>query len=225
MKRKIFKICIVILCCFGIVGIFSSIDYGYKYYNKYLIKQNLHNQIAPSTSKITEFEKWSVIPKEVIPTGMHYMDRINGMLMYTTSLNNVQSQFLVSVHTLFTNGDHYTDLFFSMYYPQHNFDSGLNIPPVLYYQIDDGFPIDTKIRYWEMNDNTLYIHFRPNVYDFTKICLFAKTITFTMIDYNKIGEKNVFNETFSLKGFSNAHKFSVNQLKKIQDSYLTDSKS
>lgn len=219
MKRKIFKLCITILCCFGIVGIVSSIDYGYKYYNNYLIKQNLHNLISPSTYKITQFDQWSIIPKDVIPTGMHYADSTPGMLMYTTSLDNIKSQFLVSVHTLFTNGDHYTDLFFSMYYPQHKFDNALSGSPVLYYQIDDGFPIFTKIRYWEMNDNILYIDFRSNVHDFIKICLLAKRITFTMIDYNKVGEKNIFNETFSLKGFANAHKFSVNQLKKIQDSY------
>lgn len=219
MKRKIFKICITILCCFGIVGIVSSIDYGYKYYNKYLIKQNLHNLISPSTYKITQFDQWSVIPKDVIPTGMHYADSTPGMLMYTTSLDNIKSQFLVSVNTLFTDGTHYTDLFFSMYYPQHEFDSLLSYSPTLYFQIDDGFSILTKIRYWEINDNTLYIYFRPNVRDFIKMCSSGKSITFTMIDYNKRFEKNTFYETFSLKGFANAHKFSVNQLKKIQDSY------
>lgn len=222
MKRKIFKFCIVILCCFGIVGIFSSIDYGYTYYNKYLIKQNLHNLISPSNYKVTQFEQWNIIPKDIIPTFTSPDDTIPGMLMYTTSLNNIKSQFLVSINTLFINGDHYTDLFFSMYYPQHKFNSMLSLSPTLYFQIDDGFPILTKIRYWEMNGNTLYIHFRPNVYDFIKMCLSGKTIRLTMIDYNKRFEKNTFYETFSLKGFTSSYKFSIDQLKKIEDSYSTN---
>lgn len=222
MKRKIFKFCITILCCFGIIGIFSSIDYGYTYYNKYLIKQNWHNLISPSTYKVTQFEQWNIIPKDIIPTFTYPNDTIPGMLMYTTSLNNIKSQFLVSINTLFINGDHYTDLFFLMYYPQHKFDSMLSLSPILYFQIDEGFPILTKIRYWEMNDNTLYIHFRPNVYDFIKMCLSGKTIRLTMIDYNKRFEKNTFYETFSLKGFTNSYKFSIDQLKKIKDSYSTN---
>ena len=80
MKRKIFKFCITILCCFGIIGIFSSIDYGYTYYNKYLIKQNLHNLISPSTYKVTQFEQWNIIPKDIIPTFTYPNDTIPGML-------------------------------------------------------------------------------------------------------------------------------------------------
>lgn len=210
------KIFIIILCCFGVLGIF---DYGCKFHHKYIIKQNMHEQTSPYNDNLVSFCNWSVTQKEVTKFALPPNPRKTvGALMSTPSLsstkNNIKSQFFASIHTLSASSDHhYTDLFLSVYYPQKfNF---FDFPPSLYYSIDNEVPILTRIQYWETKNNVLYFAFRPNVYDFMIKCSNANTITFTIIDW----DRKTIHESFSLKSFASAHKFSVDLLKKIYKNY------
>lgn len=209
MKRKIYKLFVKVLCIFGV---FNIINLGYDFYNKYTIKQNLYVQTSQYNNRLATFGGWNVTRKQAPSV------QKEGMLMSTSSLsstkNNITSQFFASIHTLSVDNRHYTDLFLSVYYP-HEF--GLfDLPPVLYYSVDNEIPITPKVSFWEVKDNVLYFHFRPNVYDFIKKCSIAKTITFTIIDYKR---QQTITETFSLNGFTNAYIFSINQLNKMIEDF------
>ena len=174
-------------------------------------------QTSPYGDTLATFNNWSVAQKET------FCIQDVGMLMSTPSLsstkNTIKAKFFASVHTLFNDNTHYTDLFLSVYYPHKKFNSH-DFPPILMYSVDDEVPIIAKIRYWELKENVLYFDFRSNVYDFIKKCSQGKKITFAILNYDISEQQPPIVETFSLEGFTKAHTYSINELKKINEKFL-----